>query len=342
MPKTTKEPKKPPSVPAEAKYDAATEEWELGAYDKNGKPTGEWRYWWRTTGHLCCVAHFEDGGRKNTYTRFHPDGTYSCKGILIGDNPAPGEVIYYQKSKNPTTELAISGPEYAKVFRVEETYIRKGLSKWKNFDAKGRRIEMDGTLIPQLDVKKYAANLRPFEVPAILAQLVEFQNDVGAERFAEGFYLDVDDKGLFKGFCDPRGERIASGAKVKKFLAQLLPIATATGTGSVYAAWNRAGSKTVEDMPVLVFGDEGGVHVVAENLRELLAIVGADVEPMVDSDDVSYYRAKDHEPSPEFEAFRSWLSSTAGVKPAKSPDAVVKRARKRYGDELVRWLASFA
>ena len=115
--------------------------------------------------------------------------------------PVPGEVIHGQKSKNPTTELAISGPEYKKVFRVEETYIRKGLSKWKNFDAKGRRIEMDGTLIPMLDEKKYAKNFGKHGLPAVLAKLVLFQNDVGGEFYSEGFCLQVDDKGLFKGFA---------------------------------------------------------------------------------------------------------------------------------------------
>lgn len=340
--KAPAEPKKPKGVPAEARYDAPSEEWELGAVDKKGKPVGEWRYWWRTTGHLCCVSHYEDGGRKNTYTRFHPDGTYSCKGVEIDGKPAPGEVIYYQKSKNPTTELAISGPEYKKVFRVEETYIRKGLSKWKNFDAKGRRIEMDGTLIPQLDATKYAKNFGKLGLPDVLAKLVEFQNDVGAEMFAEGFALQIDDKGLFKGFCAPSGKPIASKAKEKGFLEALSPIAAATGTGSVYAIWNDGRSKKVEDMPVVVFGDEGGVHVVAENLKDLLAIVAADVEPMIDWDEVSYFKTPDHEPSPEIGAYRKWLADNLGVKPAAKPDAVVKKAQARLGAAFTKWMQSFS
>lgn len=338
--KKPSEPEKPDTVPAAAVYDAANQEWELGARDKNGKQVGEWRYWWRTTGHLCCIANYEDGGRKNTYTRLHPDGTYSCKGVEIDGKPAPGEVIYYQKSKNPTTELAITGPEYKKVFRVEETYIRAGLSKWKNFNAAGRRIEMDGTLIPQLDANKYAKNFGKLGLPDVLAKLVELQNDLGAEVFAEGFALTVDDKGLFKGFCTPSGKPIASKANEKKFLEALSPIAQATGTGSVYATWNDGSTKAVEDMPVVVFGDEGGVHVVAENLRDLLAIVAADVEPMVDWDGVSYYRAPDHEPSAEIDAYRAWLTTTLGIKATSKPDALVKKAQKRYGAAFTTWTTS--
>ena len=70
--------------------------------------------------------------------------------------PRRAKSFITKKSKNPTTELAISGPEYKQVFRVEETYIRKGASTWRNFDAEGRRIEMDGTLIPQLDPNNVA------------------------------------------------------------------------------------------------------------------------------------------------------------------------------------------
>lgn len=339
---TPPEPKKPPGVPAEAKYDAASEEWELGKLDKKGKPVGEWRYWWRTTGHLCCVSIYEDGGRKNTYSRFHPDGTYSVKGVEIDGKPVPGEVIYYQKSKNPTTELAISGPEYKKVFRVEETYIRKGLSKWKNFDAKGRRIEMDGTLIPMLDEARYAKNFGKLGLPSLLAKLVAFQNDVGAENYSEGFALQVDDKGLFKGFCNADGKPVASKAREKKFLEALSPIAAATGTGSVYAVWNDGVAKKVDDMPIVVFGDEGGVHVVAENLKGLLEILASDVEPMVDWDGVSYYKTPDAEPRPEIGAYRTWLAENVGTKSVAKPDAIVKKAQKRYGAAFTTWMKSFA
>jgi hypothetical protein len=253
----------------------------------------------------------------------------------------PGEVIYYQKSKNPTTELAISGPEYKKVFRVEETFVRKGLSKWKNFDAKGR-IEMDGTLIPQLDPAKYAKNFGKLALPDLLTKLIAFQNDVGIEMFAEGFALTVDDKGLFQGTCTSDGKPVASKANEKRFLAALSPIGAATGTGSVYAVWDDGASKKVEDMPIVVFGDEGGVHVVAENLKDLLTIVAADVEPMVDWDGVSYFKTPDDEPSPEIGAYRAWLAENVGVRSVPKPDAIVKKATKRYRGAFEKWMKSFA
>lgn len=333
---TKKQPaaKKPRSVPAEAVFNAASNQWELGSRDAKGRQIGEWRYWWPTTGHFCCMNHFEDGGRKETYTRFHPDGTYSRKGIDLNGRPAPNEVIYYQKSKNPTTELALTEPEYKKVFRVEETFIRKGLSKWKNFDAKGRRIELDGTLMPMLAPQSYAKNFRPFSLPDVLARLVEFQNDV-VETFAEGFSLAVDDKGLVKNFC-------ASQSKQREFAAAFLPIGDANGSGSGYCVWNNGASKNAGELPIVVFGDEGGCHVVAENLRELLSLVAADVEPMIDNDEVSFYKGPDHEPSPEIAAFRKWLKSNVGITPTKKPTALVRKAQKRHKAAFDAWLKKFS
>jgi hypothetical protein len=328
-------------IPTQAVFNPKEDQWELGKRDAKGKPVGEWKYWWKTTGHLCCISHYENGGKKETYTRFHPDGTYSVKGIMIDGKPAPNEVIHYQKSKKPTTELALTTPEYEHVFRVEETYIKKGVSKWKNFDAKGRRIELDGTVIELLDPKKYAKNFAPFPLPKILAELVDFQNDVGSEMFAEGFAVEVEDKGLLKAFCDPDGEPVASRAKRKDFLAALLPIGSANGTGSGYFVWNDGTKKTVEAMPVVVFGDEGGYHVVADNLSELLSIVGFDVEPMVDHDEVSYYRTPDHEGSPEIAAFRAWLTER-GITPAKKADPLVRKAQATHKKRFAAWLKTLA
>ena len=210
------------------------------------------------------------------------------------------------------------------------------------FDAKGRRIEMDGTLIPMLDEGEYAKNFGELGLPAVLASLVAFQNDVGAEMYSEGFALQTDDKGLFKGFCAPNGKPVAVKANEKRFLEALAPIAAATGTGSVYAAWNDGKARKVEDMPIVVFGDEGGVHIVAENLEGLLAIVAADVEPMVDWDGVSYFKTPDHDARPEIGAYRRWLAENVGIQGAIKPDAIVKKAQKRHGEAFAKWMKSFA
>jgi hypothetical protein len=104
--------KKPQNVPAEAEFNSTDNQWELGAKNSEGKKIGEWKYWWATTGHFCCHTFLDETINILTYTRFHPDGTYSQKGTLI--NGVLEGTTYYQKSENKTTELALTEPLYRK------------------------------------------------------------------------------------------------------------------------------------------------------------------------------------------------------------------------------------
>jgi hypothetical protein len=46
---------------------------------------------------------------------------------------------------------------------------------------------------------------------------------------------------------------------------------------------------------VVLFGSEGGYHVVAENIQQLLHLLTYDVEPMTSWESVFYYKDKqDH------------------------------------------------
>ena len=92
-----KTPKKKKGIPKGAVYDGE-EQWELGKRDKKGKKTGEWKYWWPTTGHLCGVSKFD--GCKEYRTRYHPDGTISQQGWIRDDEIMPNEWYVMQRSKN--------------------------------------------------------------------------------------------------------------------------------------------------------------------------------------------------------------------------------------------------
>lgn len=71
---------KPESVPAEAVWNASENEWELGEKNDQGNNIGEWKWWLAPNGHLVSHVIYEgDSGQNFTYTRFHPDGTYSQK-----------------------------------------------------------------------------------------------------------------------------------------------------------------------------------------------------------------------------------------------------------------------
>ena len=70
--------------------------------------------------------------------------------------------------------------------------------------------------------------------------------------------------------------------------------------------------------------------------------MAGDIEPMIDWDGISYVEASDHEARPESDAYRKWFAENLGRGPIARPDAIVKKARKRFGDAFAAWLESFA
>ena len=155
--------------------------------------------------------------------------------------------------------------------------------------------------------------------------LKAFQDEAGYGQYSDGFGLDdYDDKsGLSAGW-----------SKDPDFLARLTPFATATGGGSFYALWRPS-------LVVVLFGDEGGQHVVARSLPELFQLLTFDEEPSVDWDGVSYYRPDDHEASPEHDAYVAWLRTRFDREPVDDPDAIVAAAQAESGERFAAWAGGF-
>jgi len=166
--------------------------------------------------------------------------------------------------------------------------------------------------------KEFAANFAPYSVPRELEKLLAFQEGgAGFGQFSEGFGLLRDDKGGLKSWsADPA------------FPSRLLPFASANGSGSFYALWADGKSEVSSSFPVIAFGDEGGVHFVAEDVRGLLRILAFDAEARIDLGGVDYYndegRHTDHH-----DAYVQWLSEL-GLEPAKDPAAIVDAAQAKH------------
>lgn len=187
--------------------------------------------------------------------------------------------------------------------------------------------------------QEFAKNFEPHAVPAELAQLLVFQENVGKfERYSKGFGLERDDKSGLKSWSeDP------------EFLSRLLPFARARGTGSFYALWAKeAGDATADGtatdtstFPVVAFGDEGGAHVVAEDVRGLLRILCFDAEPLIDLGGVEFYKDEsDHEPSENHPKYLEWLSAL-GLEPVADPEDIITAAQARYQSSFEAWLAQY-
>jgi hypothetical protein len=158
--------------------------------------------------------------------------------------------------------------------------------------------------------------------------LAAFQAEVGAENYSECFALTEfgDTSGIEAGwFKDP------------SLLAGLIPFAQANGSGSFYALWRIDDRADLATLPVVVFGNEGGQHVVARNLPELFRLVAYDSEIMVDWDTAYFYRREDDEHAQGHDRFVAWLEQNFGLAPADDPDAIIAVAQAELAEAFDIW-----
>lgn len=181
-----------------------------------------------------------------------------------------------------------------------------------------------------MDSNTFKQNLGISQLPVELEKLIEFQNErSGFEEYAQGFGLLIDDK-----------SGISSWSGDPAFLEQILPFAQANGSGSIYAFW-RHGSEEVSNYPVLVFGDEGGVHVVAGNFREFLKLLAYDTEISVDFDEAYFYKDEDDdEESEDHQAYLDWLKEHVHLE-AEDPDRVIAAAQEKYKPDFDTWFTHY-
>jgi hypothetical protein len=138
---------------------------------------------------------------------------------------------------------------------------------------------------------------------AELNQLKEFADRLGGVEFSDGFELAEFgmDAGLDTWSDDP------------DFVSAFIPFAQATPSGSSYAFWRYDDRADLATLPVVFVGDEGDLHVVARDVRELLQLLAIDSE-FLDPDSVE-------EHSEGHEQYLAWLSENFGL---AAPDAQVR------------------
>lgn len=187
---------------------------------------------------------------------------------------------------------------------------------------------------------QYAAVFAPYPVPALLADLLEFQNRMDAEYGSDDYFAD---------YCnairlsDQERRGLETWSEDPEFLGSLFPFAIANGSGSAYALWRRAPEAPVEAWPVVLLGDEGDQLIVARDLAELLAITSADAEPQAICDHL-YFSQDDEEeeaaPSTHADAYRSWLAAR-GIATLSDPAPVVEAAQAALQADFDQWKDRF-
>ncbi|MEO7976020.1 hypothetical protein [Flavobacterium sp.] len=58
----------------------------------------------------------------------------------------------------------------------------------------------------------------------------------------------------------------------------------------MYVLWDGGKNKSLSELPVLIFGDEGGYHVTAKNVTELIQLLTFDSEISVDHEEVYFHK----------------------------------------------------
>lgn len=116
----------------------------------------------------------------------------------------------------------------------------------------------------------------------------------------------------------------------------LLGFALANGSGSLYALWKRDDRTDLASLPVVLLGDEGGIHLVARNVRDFLRLLGAlEGDPACDWDDV-YDRDEDELPAQA--DYHAWLKENFDLTPPEEAWDIILDAEQELGQAWAEWI----
>jgi len=178
-----------------------------------------------------------------------------------------------------------------------------------------------------MDINEFKTNLGLTELPHELESLIHFQtNQSDKIEYSDGFVVCIDKKiGLQFGW-----------SKNNDFLNKLLPFARANASGSFYALWIHDNNKQLNQLPVVVFGDEGGEHIIAENILQLLHLITFDVEINVDEDKATFKKRR-KKPSENLEKYLKWVKENYDLDRIEKPETIIKNAQSKYKDSFEEW-----
>jgi hypothetical protein len=115
--------------------------------------------------------------------------------------------------------------------------------------------------------------------PGMLCKLIAFQDAQGFETYCNGFGIYGQTPDVFRNWTT--SDALAG---------RLFCIGQANASGSLYAIWNADDTKPLDSQPVIAFGDEGGVWVVATDLAAFFKLLSFDSEPTITRAHISFHR----------------------------------------------------
>lgn len=141
---------------------------------------------------------------------------------------------------------------------------------------------------------------------------------------------------------DPEQDGLRTYSEDKTFLSSIIEFAHADATGSTYGFWVRDKNIGLDSTPIVIFGSEGGYHIVARDINEFFQLLAFDSEPTVDWDEVYYFKDdSDFQPSEKNEEYKQWLKDVHGISEPMAPDQILTRAQSELQKEFHDWVGNY-
>lgn len=179
-----------------------------------------------------------------------------------------------------------------------------------------------------MDIYDLEQNFGNYYPPKILVELLDLQNKY--YDYAKGF-------GIF-GEGTLAIQHISMAAE---FLTKILCFAN-DEKGSTFAVWDDKTEKDIKEMPIIVIGDKEGMHVIAENVKQLLQLLTFDITISVDNDQVYFNKdIANHKKSLHHNFFLNWLKENYQIARTGEPNRIIKSAQGKYKIQFDNWLLNF-
>ncbi|MEV4115747.1 hypothetical protein [Nonomuraea sp. NPDC049695] len=163
-------------------------------------------------------------------------------------------------------------------------------------------------------------------------------------------YSPIPELNLLKAFVDATNEGFTHWGglttygynaffKDPELIERLLPFADADYQGSLFALWRFDDQSDLAAVPIVLLGHEGGIHLIARDLREFFRFLGSlDCPIACDWQYVFYEEDEEAEEPAAREEYLAWLDEQFGLFPADDPDDVIEAAKAEFQERFDAWM----
>ncbi len=232
-----------------------------------------------------------------------------------------------------------------------------GQSKTKEFETDEKVAAEAEKLVKQKLKKGYveiAAPDKTSNTPKEIdyyQELIKFDKEYGSETYSDTFCIADNEDDFFKYWLSDCSEE-----QLKEHEQNLQIFAMADGSGGRYAFWFTDENKDPNKSPIIYYGSEGEIHLIASDIKDLIQILSFGVEISEDY----FYRScdeEDHEDEedcfseyleyhPNFLTFRKWMQEKLNIEPVKDwkiegqnteVEKLTKKASEKHKENFDKW-----